>query len=64
MMRLEERSIWLKINFLIKFINNFVGRLSKNKGVDLLLKAMKHFSNNNKIKWKVTICGSGDYENN
>ena len=40
----------------------FVGRLTENKGVDLLLKAMKEFSVNNKIKWRLIICGTGNPE--
>ena len=40
----------------------FVGRLTENKGVDLLLKAMKEFSKINKITWRLIICGTGDYE--
>ena len=52
-----------------KFIKNiliviFAGRLSYNKGVDILIKSMKEFSNLNNKKYKLYICGEGEEKSN
>ena len=42
-----------------KLIVIFAGRLSYNKGVDILIKSMREFSKLNDIEYKLYICGEG-----